>query len=215
MKLHELTEKLHDATRIWRPFRYAEPGIERAEGFERVQPVQIPNRSALTAIADSLRGYAQGATIEYVVGGIPTAMDQLSQRTDKQLERISIVLSRPYADLEAGQQKIASVELFGQPHVVRNGKHFARVAYYIDVDEGYYHPAALVRVQEVIDAETKNVGRMRRSRPFPVLVNISGDESRNLSRDRRIKWQSAGISLGVALLVAFAEWAISGTLGQG
>jgi hypothetical protein len=215
LRLYELTERLHDATRIWRPFRYADPAIQREEGFERVQPAQIPNRSALTAISDALRGYAQGSTIEYLVGGIPTTMDQLSQRTDKQLESISIVLSRPYADREAGQQKVASVDLFGQPQAGRHGKHFARVAYYMDVDEGYYHPATLVRVQEVIDAEIKTVGRIRRRRPFPVLVNISGDESRNLSRDRRIKWQSAGISLGVALLVALAEWAISGTLGQG
>lgn len=91
-------------------------GLLATEGHERVQPIQIPNRTALKAIGDTLRGYSQETTIEYFAGRIPITLDQLSERTDKQLGHIEGVLTRPYCQwpLVSAHRRPVNVPAGGQ-----------------------------------------------------------------------------------------------------
>lgn len=212
MRLHEFVEKVHYAVVPWSHLDQPDRQGKTVAAVARVQPVRIPNRAALQSIGESLRTTDKTLVLEYRVLGIPTELDDFGSRTDRELESLEIIALRPSQDdvKPPAGDSVVSVHLFGQPVSGPSGKYFARIVTYRDigVNDG---DNVLRPIKDAIDRETKSVNRIRRRWRFPVLRNVTGDDARSHKRDTRIRWQSAGISLGVAIAAVLVKWAVTGT----
>lgn len=162
--------------------------------------VQIRTLADLAAIGEELGG--KFGQVAYLVAGHVKTIEQISDMTALQLHSLVILVYPPGVQVGEYEHSKAFLEISNADIQVAGQRRAFMMIKVPEPSAMDHHPVPLSEAKRVALRSVKVRGWWRLGRNYPVVNTITKATEDQRSHDRRIRWQAAGISLGVSVLAA-------------
>lgn len=193
MRRDEFFQMLADRTRVW-----DDAGISAR--FSR--PVQVKTLADLKALGEGIAG--PGGQVRYRVEGSDRTLAEIAEMTDLQLSEMVVLAYEPDVTPSGLENFSANVSINN-----RGMSSFAPGPGYMQVNIPGRAPMAsgspkLEQAKAAAETCTRVIPRWKARKPYPVVRTITKATEQQRAHDRKIRWQTAWLSLLVSAPVGIA-----------